>query len=243
MVSKKLVNGFWYQLRVSAALDSEVEVSGVTFGAPWQSIRNIWDGIPLNAVEVQTEGTSTYSVFAGVSVTLSSLASGKKIMIASPHLIEGIYIYPGGTPNATGTTLTSLKYWSGTAFTTVGTVTDGTAGMSNAGWLTFPRAAAQKRQFGTSQFHAYWYELIWGAAIAASVVVEIYVMPYFDISELGKGFKNCTWKERALYSFDRSGPYIHVSQKESPFVLNGSDYGVLKAGRQDEQNSGHQEVL
>jgi hypothetical protein len=222
--------GFWYQIRVSAALDSEVELSAVTFSSPWNPIVNVWDGATVYGVEAHVEGTSTWETYASGAVDLSELASGKKIYVAFSDPVEGIYIDPGGTPNATGTSLTSLKFWDGSAFTTVGTPTDGSVGMSQPGWITFPRCAAQPLQLHTSIYQAYWYEIIWGAAISADTLVSIQGMPYFDITELGNSYCNAIWKDRACYSFDRWGAYIYVSAKDAPLVLNGGDYGILKAG-------------
>lgn len=225
-------SGFWYQIRVSAQLDAEVEISAVKFESEFTSLINVWDGVPSYAVEAQVEGTTQYEVYGAASVSLDSLASGKKIMIASTDPIEGIYIDPGETPNATGTALTSLKYWDGDSFETVGTVTDGTSGMSNAGWLTFPRKTdAQPHQFGGSSVYAYWYELIWDSAISADVTVSIEIMPFFDIDEFGPiGQCNCVWKDRGIYNFNLWGAYIYISAAGNPLVLNGTDYGILKAG-------------
>jgi len=222
--------GWWYQLRVSAALDAEVEISYITYDTEWQDIVNVWNGVVQYAVEVQVEGDSTWETHPAGAVDLDEIDSGKKIMIATTDPAEGIYIDPGATPNATGTAITSLKYWNGSSFVTVGTINDGTNGMSNAGWITFPRQPAHPHQFGTSQYHAYWYELIWDSEISADTVVSIMFMPYFDITELGKSKTNCVWKDRACYTFNRWPAYIYVTQKDSPMVLNGSDYGILKAG-------------
>lgn len=223
--------GFWYQIRVSAALDSEVEVSAVTYTSPWQAIVNVWDGAVQYAVEAHVEGTSQWEVYPAGAVDLDALASGKKIYVGFTDPVEGIYIDPGGTPNASGTTLISLKYWDGDSWESVGTTTtDGTVGMSQAGWITFPRKAAQPLQLHTSVFQAYWYEIIWSAAIAADTMVSIQGMPYFDMAELGNGYCNAVWKDRACYSFDRYGAYIYVTAKDAPLVLNGNDYGILKAG-------------
>ena len=221
---------FWYQIVFSATLDAEVEISSVTYDSSFQDIVNVWDGSPRFAVEVQVEGTTQYQVFGSGSVDLDELGSGKKIMIAATDPIEAVYIDPGKTPNATGTTLTSFKYWDGSAMQTVGTVTDGTNGMSNAGWMTFPRKAAHPHQFGTSQHYAYWYELIWNAAIAADVSIAVDVMPYFEINEFGKSRTSCAWHDRASYSFSRWGEYLYLAQTKSPLVLNGEDFGILKAG-------------
>lgn len=224
-------SGWWYQIRVDAALDSNVEITKVTYGTEWLDLENVWNGVIQYAVEVQVEGTDGWETYGAGAVDLDELPVDKKIMIAATDPIEGIYIDPGATPNATGTALKSLKYWDGSAFTTVGTSYDNTNAMNNAGWITFPRKAAQPHQFGTSQYHAYWYELIWDTqAISADTIISVVVMPYFDVSELGKSKTNCVWKDRACYTFNKWPAYIYITQKDGPMVLNGSDYGILKAG-------------
>jgi len=225
-------SGFWYQLRVSAALSATTEVSKVTYQSAFQDLRNVWNGIPQYAVEVQTEGTTQYSVHGAASVDLDEFASGKKIMIASSYPIEAVYIDPGETPNATGTALTSFQYWNGTVMGGVGTIVDGTSGMSNAGWITFPRKTdVQPLQFGGSSVYAYWYELIWDQNIAADVTVAIEVMPFFDISDFGPaGQCNNVWKDRGVFTFNLWPAYLYVSASGNMMSLNGIDYGILKAG-------------
>ena len=225
-------SGFWYQLRLTvSALDSQVEVSAVTYSAPFQDLRNIWDGVPVDAVEVQVEGATQYYRYAAGSVNLDALGSGKKIVVASADPIEGIYIDPGNTPNATGTAITSLKYWDGNSFEVVGTITDGTGGMSSPGWITFPRKTAYKHQFGTSTFYAYWYEIIWDSAISADTVVSVRTMPYFDMGNFGKvGMCNAVWKGRLIVSFDILPEYIYISAEGRPMVFNGLDFKIKEVG-------------
>lgn len=223
---------FWYRLTVSAALDAEVEVSAVTWGAPFQDVRNIWDGIPQYGVEVQVEqGDTNYSTFGASAVDMNALTAGRKVYIACTDPIEGLYWDVGETPCASGVAITSLKYWDGHAWATVGTVDDGTDGLTHTGWMTFGRqAAVMPRQFGSSQYQAYWYEIIFDAALAADFEPGIMYMPYFDINELGNGRCCAAWKDRAVYSFDLWGAYLYVSKTNSPLVLNGTDFGILKAG-------------
>ncbi len=224
-------SGFWYQLRVSAVLSATTEVSGVTYQSAFQDLRNVWNGIPSYAVEVQVEGTTQYSLFGAASVDLDALGSGKKIMIATSNPIEAVYIDPGETPNATGTALTSFKYWDGDSFEDVGTKVDGTSGMSNPGWITFPRKAAQPHQFGGSSVYAYWYEMIWDSAIAADVTVAIETMPFFEIGDFGPaGQCNNVWKDRGVFTFNLWPAYLYVTASGNILSLNGIDYGILKAG-------------
>lgn len=228
------VSGFWYQLRLTvSALDAEVEVSAVTYATDFQDLRNIWDGVPVDAGEVQVEGTAEYARYAAGSVNLSELAAGKKTYVASADPLEGIYIDPGDTPNTNATMeIDTIKYWDGDSFESVVTVTDGTNGLVNPGWLTFKRKTAYKRQFGTSTFYAYWYEIVWKtAAISSSVVVYIRTMPYFNIDEFGPaGMTNAIWKGRAIYSFNLYPEYLYISRVGKPMVLNGQDFKVKEAG-------------
>jgi hypothetical protein len=222
--------GFWYQLRVSAALDSSTTVAAATFGASWQGIQNLWDAIPVYGIECLVEGTSQWETYAAGAVDVSLLTSGKKVYVAFADPVEGIYIDVGGTPNDTGDSLSSVKYWNGSAWTTVGTPTDGTAGLTQTGWITFPRCAAQPLQFHTSVYQAYWYELIWSGDLKDDTIIAIQGQPYFEIAEFGRGYANCVWKDRACYTFDLYGAYIYVANASAPLVLNGLDYGILKAG-------------
>jgi len=224
--------GFWYRWETDTQLDAEVEISAVTYGSAFQDLRNVWNGVPQDAVEVYVEGTSQYEVYAASAVDLDELGSGKKIVIMSATRINAIYIDPGGTPNATGTNVTSLKYWDGAGLTTVGTDTDGTNGMSQAGWITFPRqATAQPRQFQTSLYYAYMYELIWDSAIAADVVVSIQTMPFYDVEDFGTaGTAVAMWKGHSVYSFNLFSEYAYLTPSGAPMVLNGPTYGILEAG-------------
>lgn len=224
--------GWWYQIRVSATLDAEVEISSAKFDSSWMDLANVWDGVPLQAVEVWLEGTSTYATHPAAAIEIGGHVGAKKIIIFSSDPVEGLYWDVGITPNATGTTITSLKYWDGDSFVTVGTTVDGTAGLSSSGWMTFPRqSAVQPTQFGSSQYMAYVYELILDTTISDDVIVGLELMPYFDITDFGHtGRTSCAWKSRILYSFDEFGQYLYVSSENEPQVLNGADFGILEAG-------------
>ncbi len=223
--------GFWYQFRVTAALDAEVEISSVKFDSAFKDIVNMWDGIPQFAIEAQVEGTTTYETYAAVAVDLDAFPTGKKLMIASTDPIEGVYWDVGNVPNATGTALTSFKYWDGTAMQSVGTVQDETNGLSSTGWMTFPQQAPQPVQFGTSRYYAYWYEVIFDTNLSSNMLVGIEVMPYFSMSDFGKaGNVNAVWRDHMCYTFDKWSEYVYITPPNRPLTLNGDQYGILEAG-------------
>lgn len=226
------LNGYWYQIRVSAALSATVSLTSVTYATAFESIANVWNGTLQDAVEVQVEGTTQYAVHDSGAVDIGALASGKKIMISCTDPVVGFYIDPGIAPNATGTTVTSMKYWNGSAFAAVSNFNDSTSGLSSPGYMTFSRqSAVQPCEFGNSQYYAYWYELILDSAVSADVVISIQCMPYFNVNEFGlAGQCSGAWKGRAIYSFDAYPEYIYITEEGSPFSLNGSEYSILEAG-------------
>lgn len=242
-------SGFWYQLRVSATLSATVRVSSVTYGAGFQDIRNVWDGILEYAVEAHffDNSESTYKLYGPDNIVISDMVHSAadtedRLYFNSPVPLMGVYVEVGDKPNTeTTTTIGGVKTHTGTStWASVGTVTDGTNGFVNSGWITWPQKANEPTQFQTSRYYSYWYYIhIATATVSSDVRISIQTMPYFDIEELGRGVCNGVWKNRALYSFDRYPNYIYVSAKGKPMCLNGPDYGILEAGdgRQNEIRS------
>jgi len=233
--------GYWYQLHLdSGDLDAEVEITAVTYEADWQSIENVWDGVAVDAVEVQvyTKSTDNYGTFAASSVAVGDMvadAAGADdwVYFSSADPIVGFYVDVGDTPNDNASTLYQVNYWNGSAWTNVSNVNDGTSGLTKSGWITFARqAAVQATQFSDSVYHAYWYRFSLSTAnVSSDVYISIQTMPYFDIDDIGTiGRTCCAWKERMAYSFDEFGQYIYVSAAGMPLSLNGSDFAILKAG-------------
>ncbi|MFH2076751.1 MAG: hypothetical protein ABIJ57_15635, partial [Pseudomonadota bacterium] len=228
--------GFWYRISLTGGdLDAEVEVSEVTFESNFQSIVNLFDGVPLDIVEFQFYDASeaTYRTFGASSIVLDAAVGSTDIFYFNTglDLIEGFYVDVGATPNTTAsTTINAAYYWDGAAWQAVSGLVDGTAGLSKSGWVTFNRCAAKEQEFNQTQYYGYWWKFTVDKTLSADVVISMMYQPYFDISELGKGYCNVSWKDRACYSFDRWGQYIYVSAKDAPMTLNGDDYGILEAG-------------
>lgn len=227
------MDGYWYQFRVSAQLGSSTHIFKAIYQASFQDFANLWDGVPVDAIEAMVENDDFgYETYGSGAVDLDTLTSGNKIYFASTDPIEAVYIDVGSTPNASGTSLTSLKYWDGNSWTSVGTVTDGTSGMLNTGWMTFPRQSdVEPLHFESTQYYAYWYEMIWDSALAADMIISIQVRPYFDTADFGEaGYSTRTYHDRMTYSFDKFGEYLYISASALPQVLNGEDYGIIEMG-------------
>ncbi len=233
--------GYWYQFHLdSGDLDAEVEVQTITYEADWQKIDNVWDGVPVNAVEVQvyTKATDSYATYPSSSVDIGGLVADAAggddwIYFSSLDPLVGFYVDVAGTPNVNDTTvLYQVQYWNGTAFADAAE-TDGTSGFGSSGWITFGRqSAVQETHWNNTKYHAYWYRVSVNTAnVSADVIISITTMPYFDISDFGsKGFTCCPWKGRMVYSFNEFPQFLYVSAHGKPLSLNGSDFAPLLAG-------------
>lgn len=239
-------SGFWYRLAFSSYTSNDIRIKTVTFQSDFQNIINVWDGVIPPAVEVlvriYADGaiTDEHKTYGSGAVDIGNLAAQSHIIIGASDPIEGIYIDLGNTPCATEKVIRELSYWGGNGFDYIylmdigegvtGAITDGTNGLRQSGWITFERKAVQTSQYKQNKNYAYWYMLVFNTIIDASVVISIDVMPYFDIRDLGISQCNTIWKDRVVYSFDQYGSYLYISKQGCPLVLNGSDYGILRAG-------------
>lgn len=228
--------GFWYRFSLASGdLSATVRASEITFESNFQSIVNLFDGVPVDIVEFQffDNSQTTYRTFGASSIEIDSAVGSTDIFYfcTGLDLIEGFYVDVGATPNTTAsTTINAVSYWDGAAWQAVSGLVDGTTGLSKSGWVTFNRCAAKEQEFNQTQYYGYWWKFTVDQTLNSDVQLAITYQPYFDISELGKGYTNCSWKDRACYSFDRWGQYIYVSAKDAPMTLNGDDYGILEAG-------------
>jgi hypothetical protein len=80
-------NAFSVKVAFTAALDSQVEVSGCTYGSGFTSLQDVWDGDLVDAIEAQvySVATSTAKKYAPLNVgTVSSQTTGSVGLLATP---------------------------------------------------------------------------------------------------------------------------------------------------------------
>lgn len=229
-------SGFWYRIDFSAQIDSEVEVTGLTYGSAFQDIVNVWDGVLRYAIEAQflQDTGDPLETFGTDTIEIDSMvATNGRVYFSSPHKLIGFYADVGETPNTSAsTTINAVNVWTGAGFTSVGTITDETNGLANSGFVTWGRegTAAEKTNFNASQYYAYWYYFTVDTTLSSNVIISIETMPYFDVDELGNSNASGVWKDKAVYSFKKDPHYLYVSKKDNPLVLNGDGFGLLEAG-------------
>lgn len=245
-------SGFWYALKFDSALSANTSVSKITYGTDGSAsgtrrsfldLVNVWDGLPTDLIEarIYTTSTESYATYGTGSIALGVRAfdENSKLYLFSFEPLEGIYVDVGETPNTDITAdaaISTIKYWNGTALASVSSVNDGTVGsgtatLGNSGWITWKRPTdEQPRQFKDSMYQAYGYEIILDDSISTDVYIAVQGMPYFNITEAGKGVCNASWNKRTAYAFNHYGQFVYVSAKDRPQVLNGYDYGVIEVG-------------
>ena len=226
--------GYWIKIVFSAALSAGTTITGAEYSSIWQSIKNVWNGVLIDAIEAQVyiNSATAYRVYGGASISISALTSSDAVYFATTDPIEAIYIDVGQIPNTTAsTTINALEYWNGSAWTSVGTIVDGTSGLSRSGWIAIPRlSATQPLNLNSSNVYMYWYKFTVDKTLSNNMVIWVQYRPYFSVDELGKGVCNAAWKGRAVYSFDRWPDYLYISAQGDPQGLNGNDYGIIQVG-------------
>lgn len=231
-------NGYWYRLSLaSGALDSEVEVTDVTYNSNWQAIQNLWDGVPVDAVEayVYKAATATYEYYASDTVEIGGMTASDRYYFNSEVPIIGVYPSVGDIPNETAATTAAVKYWNGTAFAAYSSINDSTIVDSKShasdGWITFARPTdEQPTMFQSSQWFSYWYEVSFDKTLTDDMSISIQVMPYYDMQGYGKCYALSSFKQRAAYGFEKVPGYIMISAANGPMILNGDDCAVQDVG-------------
>mgnify|MGYP001564783121 CR=1 FL=1 len=138
------IQGYWYKIEISGAvgLDNTTTVSQVSVLSSMQQIRDIWDGTFLSIGSFQKYASSTYNDYttnvfendydstnSATFATLDALATATDFIVAGfPTRQSALRIgIIGGSVNTTAGTVLTVYYWNGTAWTSVGSVDDGTA--------------------------------------------------------------------------------------------------------------------
>ena len=230
-------NGYWYRLSLaSGALDSEVEVSEVTYNSDWMEIQSLWDGAPVASIEsyVYINSTANYKYYSSDTIEIGGLTASDKFYFNSVDPIVGFYVSVGEIPNAVAATTIGVKYWNGTAFATV-SVNDSTIvdskSFASDGWVTFAHPSdEQPTLFQSADYFTYWYEVSFNQTLTANMVVSIEVMPVYKMADMGKCFALSSFKQRAVYSFEKAPGYVMISSPANPMVINGESAALQDIG-------------
>ena len=207
---------------------SEVMTLDVSPATAWAVGATITGAISRNTCEIISYTTATTYLVKNRTGTF----------MLGEILSDGVNTADQGAANPTfatstaATAVNSFQYLNpaGT-WTSVGTFTDGTVGLSKTGYITFARQSdICPMQFNGLPYFSYWYRFTVDTTLSDSINIGIQVIPYYDISSFGVGLCNTTWKDKAVYVFDQDPSYMYISVPGSAQVLSSTNSALFQAG-------------
>jgi hypothetical protein len=176
---------YWYTFTLS---DGSCEIYHVTYRAPFQNLVDLWDGVNRVCLQYQVGKSSVFRDYTPdvydpsnatypIAADLSGLTSSDSVILMFNERQTALkYTFIAGLTNAAAATIT-IKYWNGSAFTTVGTVYDGT--LDSGGTKTHaqngtiawnpPSASSEFRKMAFGMF-MYAYEITFSNTLTAKTV-------------------------------------------------------------------------
>ena len=141
---------YWYRV-ILTDVDNLVVIYYLTIDKPFQSIKDVWDGIPRNCYSfVWGTSASTYQDFTAniysdnYDSDNSDTYAGLGLMTTDRHMyfgfterMMGIDVYFGGTYKNSASATATIYYWNGASWVSVGTLTDNTS----VGGITWNKSA------------------------------------------------------------------------------------------------------
>lgn len=235
---------YWYLVSWTS-IDQNTEVYYVTLDTPMQPIVDIWDGIKRQIYAFFKYVGTTYTdhIFnvigdsytdadATTYVELDSLATSSYILagFAEPMMGTQLHLVPGHV-NTTANTLVTVSYWNGTAWTSVGTIDDGTKGTSqslnksgNITWQAIAKGTEQTTTISTNDTPLYYYKFAFNQALSADV--QLYYVGGIPAQKEISTYKfPVSFHNRLWLCSDQSGDRnkITPSGYNTVSVFNGSD--------------------
>ena len=122
------------------------------------------DFLDANVCEFRFSSKSRHTGGFSLQTAMYGTDSKTYVYLCSMLPIDGINFYVS-TPNTTATASFTIYYWDGTAFTTVGALTDGTATagvpLSKSGTVSFASTSEIAKQSFQKNIMGYWYRIVW----------------------------------------------------------------------------------
>jgi len=156
------VLAYWYKINISASAGSPA-LYHATVSTPFQAIQDIWDGTP-RPIDSFQKYTTLYtdatlhvredeydSLNSGSFVELDSLTTAQWFICGFSEKMSGVSFYfPNGKEHSTAGTSCTVYYWSGSAWSSVGIIDDGTMSgtisFGKNGTITWQSPTTEHRQ-------------------------------------------------------------------------------------------------
>lgn len=233
---------YFYRMTYNAPVSAGTSLRHVTVNAPWQPVRDVWDGIyrlPILAqvwttfvwkdytLEIQEESFAT----TAVSMSLNSLAPGGYVLLGFETRHMAIrWNMIADQDNSTAATAT-VSYWNGETWTAVANLVDGTregtASLGRTGIMSWtppdPADEFPQTLFGATGF---FYKIQWDATLDSTVQVDTLAgipAPRTDLAGFRFPF---TFADRLFLMGDVGRGELHAAEfsaRLTPDVWNGAD--------------------
>ncbi len=255
---KFLNNTFLYWYRISfVGIDATTTVYYVTVDAPFQSVKDIWDGVPrtIDSFYRSTAGsyddttkvlandyvdlaTETYSVISDLTTSQYLYCGFVERMCALTIIFGSTYV------NATASTAVVVSYWNGTAWTAVTGQADGTISNSRSfnqngtiSWV--PPSEISEFKYSLGRDYLYYYRIAFTQIISAQVYLDYITGIPAEKTILGYKFP-LVWQDRLGLGCEKSHDrnMLWLSSANTNCVFNGSDSCKIYFGDDTELTAG-----
>jgi hypothetical protein len=237
---------YWYQFTLSAG---EAELSHITLDAPFQPIIDIWDGLFRDiakffmfttvyldyTVNLRTENYITSDTTTYMPATISAFSDPNncyEIGFTEKQTAIDIFII---TANTTNPSVASMDYWNGTEYTSVGTISDGTASgdisLAKSGVISWNNnsTANETKKVVSNSGPLYYYRLKFTGAISAGTIIDYVagIPAQKTISGYSFGIHAADRLLLGCNNYENKNEFL-ISAEERPNVFNGTDsYKIL----------------
>jgi hypothetical protein len=189
---------YWYKFTFTG-VDVATSIYYVTLDAPFQKIVDLWGGepIPISSFWAYVDGTGwldrTTQVFKEDYVKWSASSDDTLTYTNIGTFTTSSYVIAGFEERMAGinfklvnekinstASVATVYYWNGTAWVTVGTISDGTSvggvSLARSGWITWdpPEATSEfKYALDTNAQLFYYYKIVFNDTLSTNVYVDL----------------------------------------------------------------------
>lgn len=230
---------YWYNFSLSAG---SAKIYHVTVDAPFQGIKDIWDGVERNCLSFilhkTTDEDYTTNVYkedfdsndATTYADLSNLTANTQYIYAgfAERTTAINVLFGGSNTNSTASTTLAVYYWNGAEWMAISTVTDGTASggisFSKSGTISWtpPSDASEAKTKILTDKEMYYYKLVFDKNLDGTVYVN-YVSSIPKQKTIGK-YKFPLYAQNSLFlcgDKDGNGNKAIVSSPFTSQAFNG----------------------
>ena len=242
------VMGYAYEFSWSGALSGSVGVVSVTCTMAATTLSNKWNGVFEWA-----NGALFYDQSAGQYIEalgkLTNESDSQYLDISSATTSDYLYIkavepicglgfgVPSGYGNTADAQIDLIEYWSGSAWTTVGTLSDTTldggadSSFAQTGRIFFEASALTptKRIFQSDKIPGYWYRVSWDNALSTNT--RVYAALYATQPEALPTYSGCVEFKGRLFVWGdpRYKNRLRFSSYDRYDCFSGKDSGYTDA--------------